>query len=157
SVISGNSALTAGGGLLLYGVDHQATNAVIINTTVASNQASFGGGISVVRSLSGDVSLAAFSATVSDNTCTTGAGGLSVANYDTVTLANTIGGPNYLGTSKKTRALDDCIGPVPSLDFNLFPSTAGCTITGAVVNSYSGVGPNLGPLQDNGGPTPTMA
>src|SRR6185295_4239186 len=44
-----------------------------------------------------------------------------------------------------------------SLDYNLIETTAGCSFTGSVVNTYSGVDPNLGPLQDNGGPTQTFA
>jgi len=48
-------------------------------------------------------------------------------------------------------------GSVVSTDFNLVQDTNGLTINGFTLHSLFGVDPLLGPLQNNGGPTPTMA
>jgi hypothetical protein len=44
-----------------------------------------------------------------------------------------------------------------SLDYNLIQDPTSGTITGTTTHNITGVSPLLGPLQDNGGPTPTMA
>jgi hypothetical protein len=40
---------------------------------------------------------------------------------------------------------------------NLIQSTLGCTLTGTLTHNITGGNPQLGPLQNNGGPTPTRA
>lgn len=50
----------------------------------------------------------------------------------------------------------DCVdGLWVSRDHNLFGDMSGCTIVGKTFLSTFGLDPMLGPLQDNGGPTPT--
>ncbi len=51
----------------------------------------------------------------------------------------------------------DCSGTFYSSDYNLIQNTNGCTISGTTTNNVIGQNPLLGPLQDNGGPTFTMA
>ncbi len=51
----------------------------------------------------------------------------------------------------------DCDGTIDSLDFNLIQNTNSCTVTGSKSHNLLRVDPLLGPLRDNGGPTPTHA
>jgi len=51
----------------------------------------------------------------------------------------------------------DIIGTVASLDNNLIQQVAGASFTGPSEKNLIGRDPLLGPLQDNGGLTPTMA
>jgi hypothetical protein len=51
----------------------------------------------------------------------------------------------------------DCSGLLSSLGHNLIGSTASCTIGGVMAGNLLGANPNLGPLQANGGATPTHA
>jgi len=51
----------------------------------------------------------------------------------------------------------NCAGTLTSHGYNLIGGTAGCTLVGDGTGNIIGVAPKLGPLQDNGGPTPTHA
>ena len=51
----------------------------------------------------------------------------------------------------------DCSGSITSLDYNLIQNTNGATIAGVTTHNIYGVAPLLGPLANNGGPTPTHA
>jgi CSLREA domain-containing protein len=51
----------------------------------------------------------------------------------------------------------NCAGTLTSAGYNLLGGTAGCTLVGDGTGNIIGVAPKLGPLQDNGGPTPTHA
>lgn len=51
----------------------------------------------------------------------------------------------------------DVFGPLNSLGYNLIQQTNDATITNVVTGNLYGVDPLLGPLQNNGGPTPTHA
>ncbi|HAM70101.1 MAG TPA: hypothetical protein DCM86_00470 [Verrucomicrobiales bacterium] len=51
----------------------------------------------------------------------------------------------------------DILGPVISEGHNLILNTNDCIITGDITSNIYGKDPLLGPLQDNGGPTPTHA
>ena len=51
----------------------------------------------------------------------------------------------------------DCSGPLTSLGYDLIEDTAGCSVNGSQTGLRVGVDPALGPLADNGGPTPTHA
>jgi hypothetical protein len=68
-------------------------------------------------------------------------------------MVNTIVANNAAGAGPDIRTF----GPPSALDtsFSLIENTADATLTGAP--SITGVDPKLGPLADNGGPTPTMA
>ena len=50
----------------------------------------------------------------------------------------------------------DCAGNATSTGYNLIRTTVGCTITGDTIGNIDGQNPLLGPLQNNGGPTPTL-
>ena len=141
STVSGNSAIgnlsyapSRGAGIANDGI------ATLNNSTVSGNSASqgFGGGISNSHELRLNDS------TVSANSSQgTNAGG--VDNRGTLTVRNTIIAGNSDG---------DLSGDVTSEGHNLFGTTNGGGFAGSdLVN----VMPMLGPLQDNGGPTATMA
>jgi uncharacterized repeat protein (TIGR01451 family) len=162
-VVSANTAFD-GGGLALVGL------ATIVDSTIHSNTATSDGGGIHLKDFSGtftftNVTISGNSAgssggglhdesgsnlfltnvTVSGNSSPTG-GGLSVPHGPT-TLRSSIVANNTGG---------NCSGSVNSGGFNLvFPGT-GCG-TSAATNDQINVDPKLGPLADNGGPTPTHA
>jgi streptogramin lyase len=67
---------------------------------------------------------------------------------DTILARNTVTGPG-------TNTSPDLAGNLGSLGYNLIGNSQGGT--GFDLSDLLGVDPRLGPLQDNGGPTPTMA
>lgn len=144
STVSGNSAIgnlsyapSRGGGMANDGT------ATLHNSTVSGNSASqgFGGGISNTL---GTSALALNDSTVSVNS-SQGTNGGGIDNRGTLTVRNTIISGNADG---------DLAGDVTSGGYNLFGTTNGGGFAGTdLVN----VLPLLGPLQDNGGPTATMA
>ncbi len=148
--ISGNNAIGgfgdggvgSGSGGGLYNLD----NLDLYTCTVASNLAGgssfdFGGGI-----YDSGTTLLLRSCTVSGNEADFG-GGLSGSGN----LGNTILAGNIADTDP------DCSGFITSSDYNLIQNTSGATITGTTTHNLTGQNPLLGPLQDNGGPTFTMA
>ncbi len=70
-------------------------------------------------------------------------------------LSNTLVAGNRLAFGNNP---SDCDGTLTSAGYNLIGSTAGdCTTVGDRTGNKIGVSPRLGPLQNNGGPTPTHA
>ena len=134
TTISGNRAAMAGGG----GINNSSGSMWITNTTISGNSAQFGGGI-VFGGSTGSISC---SSVVSN-----GAGG-GIYAFNPMSIQNSIiagnSGADYSGTFN-------------SLDFNLIANTNGAIITGLTTHNIYGKDPLLGPLADNGGPTPTHA
>ncbi|HEV8580793.1 MAG TPA: choice-of-anchor Q domain-containing protein [Thermoanaerobaculia bacterium] len=144
TTISGNSA-PIGGGLFLYSLDDPF---VIENSTISGNQATAGDGGGVyLYSFYNDVTFR--HTTIAGNSASGSGGGLfSVAA--TVEVENTIVGDN-------TAAADnDLCGPdgTYNLRFSLVedPGTANVNDNGGNIFNQD---PQLGPLQNNGGPTET--
>jgi hypothetical protein len=147
--VANNTSAAAGGGLFSY------NTATLTNCTFVGNTAAgtgFGGGGGIFRYTG---SLALTSCTLTGNSAPQGGGG--VASYSTpgpVQLVNTIVAGNTGGGSP------DVHGAFASLGHNLIGATDGGTgwvpsdLTGTAANPLD---PVLGPLQDNGGPTQTMA
>ena len=52
---------------------------------------------------------------------------------------------------------NEILGAITSQGYNLIKVTNGCTLTGTLTGNIYGVDPLLGPLQNNGGLTPTYA
>src|SRR5262249_35823748 len=127
--VSGNQAGQDGGGFRLT---QSGTTATLVNCTVAHNIAAEGGGINIT-----DATATVVNCTIAYNADTgngaEGAGGLRKA-AGTLTLAASHAGP---------RSADDNIDPAD--------------VNGTNTNNLLGGDPRLGPLQDNGGPTFTMA
>jgi hypothetical protein len=147
STLSGNSAGESGGG-----IDNKASM-TITNSTLSANSAPVGGGIFNFSLLLGDVrvggTLTVTNCTLSGNSASAAGGGM-VANFPhTVTVANTIIAGNT------APAGPDLDGFIASLGYNLIGSSSGGS--GFVATDLLSVNPLLGPLQNNGGPTQTMA
>lgn len=147
-VFSDNHTPGAGGGLFLGG----STNAFVSNSTFASNTAGVGGGL---RS-SGMVTLT--HSTFSGNTASTnfaGGGGGGIAITGGVL---TVGGTLVAGNTAPRGS--DISGAVNSLGYNVIGDTADAIISGTATGNLTGAAASplaLGALQDNGGPTWTMA
>jgi len=136
STISGNGAASSGGGI----VSNSINDVLIVNSTIAANKAGalFGGGILDFR---GTIRLS--NSTVSGNSAPSGGG-----VFGTIGLVqNTIIANNTGGNCDTTQN-------VTSAGYNLSSdNTCNFNNTGDLNNTD----PMLGPLQNNGGPTQTMA
>lgn len=153
TTISGNSTSGWAGGILLYN-----SSLVMRSSTISGNHAhDDGGGLDI----SGPGSVANIYSTSilfneADADGNGGLGGGIHIDGSTVNLRNTVvagnyraGGPDY----------DDCFGTIGSYGTTLFTSAASvCTIVvGVGSTGYVNSLDTLGPLQANGGPTPTHA
>jgi hypothetical protein len=175
STLSGNSAY--GGG----GIDNSGT-LTVTGSTLSGNSAGYGGGIynsggtlTVSNStLPGNIAsyygggiftgsprpVTLTNVTLTANRASAG-GGLYMASGAPV-LHNTLIAGNFTGATGTTR--DDVVGTLnPGGDYNLIGDGIGMTgltngVNGNLVGSAAApIDPLLGPLQDNGGPTKTMA
>jgi hypothetical protein len=173
STVRDNNATLGGGGL------YNQNALTITNSTVSGNQGSTGGG---VQNVSG-ANLWAWNSTIDGNSVPFDGGGLSnsgVANLYNVTISHNVadndddgmgtgGGVfNYPGAVFNTRntllavnyrgvspLLNDCSGEIWS-DHSRFTSVpVGCSIVGP--SSFTTDPNGIGPLDDNGGPTLTVA
>jgi len=164
SAISGNSSYKTGGGISNDGTGATAT---VTNSTISDNSANdytyqpgittagstFGGGIFNQGS-----TLAITNSTISDNWAEVG-GGIE-NDQGSVTLSN-----NILAKNTAPVAYPDCRGALTngSGGHNLIGDGSSCSgLTNGVNGDQVGtdanpIDPKLGPLQDNGGPTQTMA
>jgi hypothetical protein len=140
-------------------------SATLTNCTLAGDFANgydspgLGGGLYVSQ---GSASLT--NCTVSLNRANGLGGGIAIAQAPiNVTLVNTIVAGNTVGTpqgsTEQSRGAD-VFGVVITAYYNLIGNGAGATIengVGNIVGWSSVIDPMLGPLQNNGGPTMTMA
>lgn len=175
STVSGNTASSAGGGIenggtLVLKQSTVAGNAAasgggvddtgsvtMTNTTISSNSASSGGGgirVSQGRVTANNATIA-FNVANSDADTTGHGGGIDDSAGGTVSLANTIVADN-VDRSSSSRS-PDCVGTMTSLGYDLLKTVAGCTTTGSTIGDVLDKDPQLGPLQKNGGSTPTHA
>lgn len=176
STISGNTAAIAGGGVYLYDTDGGAVT--LRGTTISGNDAAYGGGL---FSNSTDDPIVIQSSTISGNQATVGPGGgiFLYSFYDSFTIEHSTiagnssadaGGGLFTYTGPVTvdhTILADNTGSKGNedvatagdgsidLSFSLVeaPGTANITDNGGNVLNQD---PQLGPLQDNGGPTQTQ-
>jgi hypothetical protein len=167
STVSGNSA-TIGGGIV------NNRNLTLENSTVSGNSATNnGGGIYIANGI-----IALNNSTVSGNSATNGIGG-GIYNDGTLTLNNITvsgnsaggsGGGIYNESGKLTlknsiiansTAGGDCrivSGGRTDEGYNFIEDSSNtCGLTNGTNGNIVGVDPNLGPLQNNGGPTFTHA
>ena len=142
--LSGNSATLNGGAIQ----NHSGTLS-LSNTTLAGNQAESGGGIYFSG---GNLTLA--SDTIAYNQSTLGKGGGVYIKGGTVQTYNAI----FAGNSAKTTSPDFSGTVTTDKGNNLVGNASGSTGftgTGDILNPVNG--PGLGSLQNNGGPTQTVA
>jgi hypothetical protein len=138
--VNGNSSPLGGGGIFSSGT------LSMTNDTVSGNSANIGGGIYVNQ---GTATLT--NCTVAYNTVSgAGADGGGIYNLATLILLNTI----VYNTGSVTTQ-DDVFGSITQSQGSLFGSDP--SITFDIGFNQFGTNPNLGSLQDNGGPTQTMA
>jgi hypothetical protein len=145
STISGNAVSVSVGG----GVDNDTGAGLeVTNSTISGNSAkTYGGGI-YNQSLVG-----LFNATVANNSVATGSGGGIYSNGGAIEVGGTLFAANTAGGSANNCAIAGG-GSLTTDGYNLEDgNTCGLSGTGDLVNTN----PNLGPLQDNGGPTYTHA
>jgi hypothetical protein len=141
TTIVGNFALNGQGGGL-----SSESSAYITNSTISENGATTGGG-GVFTDAGGRVFIN--NTTISGNTVNSGQAGAGVyADSISITMqnsivANNLGSGNCAGTAKFT-----------SSGYNLSSDNT-CHLTGP--GDLNNTDPKLGPLQNNGGPTQTMA
>jgi hypothetical protein len=167
STISGNtqtagSANRGGAGVFFYKDPlGGSSNPTIENTTIAGNKQTGalaeGGGLALV-----DVSrpVTILSSTIAGNSTLTQGGGVDLlagAPVGPVTISNTIIGDNTAPTGPDF--LDNRVGASATLGFDLLETAAAGTAvpTESPAGSNLSGDPKLGPLQNNGGPTQTMA
>jgi hypothetical protein len=151
STLSGNSATNSGGGIYnAYGTVN------ISNSTVANNTAANSGGGIFNSSDSDNNTLTLNNVTVSNNTAASGGG---VTNRKTANVRNTIIAGNNAAQNPDVNGVVDFV----SLGNNLIGKS---DISVGFLNQVNGdkvgttaapLNPRLGPLQDNGGPTDTLA
>jgi hypothetical protein len=133
STLSGNSASNRGGGIYNSGT------LSVTNSTIASNTAgTFGGGIHNIGAIT---PITLTNSTLSGNSASSNGGGIN--NIGTLNIANTIianstNGGDFAGNQPVT-------------------STNNIVEDGSITNGAIAADPLLGPLQNNGGPTFTMA
>jgi hypothetical protein len=152
NTLSGNSAGSGGG--IAIGSPGTAT---LVNSTVNGNTARWYGGGGIYN----DGTLTVTNSTLSGNTTANAAnsgGGIDNLYGATLTLANTVVAGNTATIGP------DCIGgSLTSGGYNLLGISDGCSgltngVNGDQVGTFgTPLDPRLGPLQDNGGPTWTMA
>jgi hypothetical protein len=170
STVSDNRA-DIGGGIDSSGTLTLANSAVISNTATGDGGGvyDFGGWLTLTNSTVGDNStengngggiyintstlLALTNSTVSENAAAADGGGIyNSYNYNPAVITNTIMAGNMSPSSP------DCYGQLFSGGYNLLGRASGCSgLTDGVSGDQVGVYSFLGPLQDNGGPTLTMA
>ena len=154
STFSGNTGVVGGGiykgGYPLY----------LINSTLSGNNSTgTGGGL---YAASGETGL--YNVTISQNIANSDnagggdGGGVAHADSGSLTFLDSIIAHNFRLITMHPFPLiesDDCVGTIISQGYNLLYSANPdyCTVTG----SYGTGDPLLGPLQENGGPTPTQA
>jgi hypothetical protein len=143
STISNNRAVS-GGGL------HQFAGAFLTNTTISNNSSDGqGGGITNLNPATLN------NVTVTGNTAMGTGGGIYNPGIGVITIKDTLIAGN---TATAVSSAPDCDGfNYNSLDYNLIGNTAGCNVVGVTTHNKTNVAPGLGPLADNGGPTPTHA
>jgi len=149
STVSNNTAVGFGGGIYVIGTLN------MINSTISGNTASVGGGLFIESSSIARIA----NSTIASNTSSyqVGSGGIEF-NGATLSLVNSIVADNqnsYEGGSDLEISSQGTVNAANTLIQNL---TIG-TINGTNVNNKIGsqYDPQLGPLQNNGGPTATMA
>ncbi|MDQ6919916.1 MAG: hypothetical protein M3Z98_11215, partial [Candidatus Dormibacteraeota bacterium] len=153
--MAGNHAFNRGGGMYVANGRVTVTNATVTantvdNTNLDNSFVGFGGGFALGRS----GTLTVNNGTVNANTATRAGGGVGVVDgFDTVTLHNTIVyGNSGSGATNNCAIRSGSSGAViTSTGYNLANDLT-CFLTATGDRQGSAFNPNLGVLQDNGGP-----
>lgn len=147
SAFSGNQTLLTNGGAI-----DLSTPTTITNSTISGNTSGASGGGVYASGVSTTI-VTIDSCTIVNNTATASGGGVVRGSAtNPVNLKNSIFANNTdNGTAPNVQ------GAVVSQGYNLIEVTTGATFTGDTASNITGLDPNLGPLQNNGGVTFTHA
>jgi hypothetical protein len=146
TTMTGNTAARAAGAIFFYKGSGELR---IANSTISGNSSgTTGGGIFDRGPFGGGAALTIINSTISGNSAVTSGGNLNATAVST-TVRNSIiaNGSSPVGPDATTG------GANVTIDYSLLENTSGATFAGS--NNITGIDPNLGPLQDNGGPTLT--
>lgn len=158
TLVTGNLSTGSGGGITNRGT------LTIGRSTINDNFADDNGG-----GLISDGQLTMTNSTLSGNSSAQGTGGLSnrgAAVLHSVTLSKNDPGAVstvFSGVTEISNSIiggnigANCSGTLTSRGYNLIAGTAGCIVVGDGTGNVIGMQAKLGPLQNNGGPTPTHA
>lgn len=161
STISANDAGRDGGGIVLYpGAGQMAFD----NSTIVDNNANDGqgGGIFIlddfgVPSKADPTALEIDNSTITGNDATNGGGGIAT-DTNMVLSSNIVYGNTVTPLNPKASTPSDVATDAATITagYTMFGTTSGATVTESVAGTNkTGVDPQLGPLQNNGGTTPT--
>jgi CSLREA domain-containing protein len=167
SLIAQNTAEARGGGIF-----NAAGRVMVENSTIAANQAGTGGGIANAAVLrAANVTVSGNQANGSGGGFASLRGGDALLNNVTVTANSASAGGGFANRGVAGNLLrlrntilagnsagqaPDCDGRLYSQGYSLFGDRSGCTLLGFTKGNTRGE-PRLGPLQNNGGSTPTHA
>ncbi|HEV7646304.1 MAG TPA: choice-of-anchor Q domain-containing protein [Pyrinomonadaceae bacterium] len=153
STINGNSTShPRGGGLFISTVGGGAAafmDVFFLNSTISGNSAANSGGGLWLTAPTGAVNAHFNFCTIAGNIGGSAAGGIDHPTAGTVHLKNSIVADNV------APVFPDISGNVTSEGLNHIEDTSGATILGTTAGNTTGFDPQLGLLQNNGGPTLT--
>ncbi len=153
SLVSTNTSGFAGGGI------SSGSTLTLVNSTVSGNSAvSNGGGLDIRIGTTKlhNVTLANNTADSDGDNDGDGGGAYIFSPDGTFIATHSIIGGN-IDSSSGGNQHPDCSGAPTGAGYNLIENTTGCTLAGDATGNITGLNPNLGPLQDNDGPTFTHA
>ena len=153
STLSGNNAVQGGGIYNSSGGTLTVTNSTLSGNRATDTTLGFGGGIYNDGGIFAATAIVANS-TLSGNFAAAAGGGLYQVSSGSLTVRNTLVAGNT------ARSSPDAAGSLSSQGYNLIgdgTGSSGWTDTDLVGTHDAPMNPLLGPLQDNGGPTQTMA
>ena len=152
SIVTDNATTGDGGGINAS----NCTGTRIWNTTISGNRAAgSGGGLYLRAECGAPDEIMVSNVTVADNTAGSGGGIAAFGNpYNRVDLGNSIIAGNWDAGGV---ASDCAASQLTSRGYNIIGDGRGCGMIGDETGNLIGVNPDLGPLQDNGGPTETYA
>ena len=144
STVCSNTAFF-GGGVALGAYDH------FVNSTIAANSAPTGGGLYGIGSI-----VAVTNCTIAGNSTTSSSGAGIYFTSGSFEIGNSV-----VAGNTRSGGEADCSGSFTSLGYNFIGLTNGSTGWNGPgdIAGRSGIAlnPEFSPLQDNGGPTPTLA
>lgn len=144
STVTGNTAVSDGGGLFVFGATATLTNSTIVNNLAGAGT---GGGLSMQNSSSGTATVTSINNTIAFNRSGANGGGITTIS-GVLTLKNTLIASNISGTNA------DIQSAFASQGFNLVQTRG--TSSGYVASDLAnGTAPILATLGFNGGPTLT--
>ncbi|XAH25353.1 choice-of-anchor U domain-containing protein [Xylophilus sp. GW821-FHT01B05] len=158
TTFSGNSAAGNGGAIYSYG-GFGNSSATITNTTFSGNSATGSGGAIYNTGNSGNSSPAITNATFSGNSAATG-GAIYTTGDGATTSRPSVTRSVFWGNTAGSNGAQAWTDGNAQITFNNSLIQGGCASGGTGGGTCSGplltADPLLGPLQNNGGPTPTM-